>query len=602
MTNICNYEEGCSLPSSSNELEILLQQIKRDVKNLLETNEAKLLEQDGKIAETCVYIKNNLSNEIRVLLDSMQLSGELDDIITDTILGEIGLINSKIASVKDYGAIGDGCTDDTLCIQKAINDCLDKGIGQLLFPGGSYLVTSPIEITHSKRLLCFELKGQGMAQIKPSISRFKGDSVFKVTSNITDNDLNKMKRYLSIKDLIIGNHDDNGFVNTSGLYIEQMQFLNLDNVMIRGFKQKGLILRDVFDSIVHNVRVINCGDIRGENPSNEDYAVLLQGEIDNVNAVHFYGLQVERCPLMLKIQSRIRHCQFTDCKFEQTTANYTNLSPIFVDGRSGENIFTNCQFVKNTNGGNNTKQYFIETSEATSYNESAQFNLLINGCMFTCAPNGRNTGHWLNVDGSTITNNQFNHCAGNEEGLFAFRLLANNIFTNNKVFVTSWNTNTFRIMGGYNQIKDNVITYTAGSNVNAGVFLSMDVLHLGNVIEGNIIKNNPYQPYALPGTTLGNLIIRNNVGKEITKITQPVGEPVLLYGSDILVIEHSTPTPIYQIKYGYNGQKLSVYSKHGGHTINHNTSHIYLKEQAPYITKAGEVIEFVNIDGVWYQI
>lgn len=99
-TNCCN--EGCSLPSSDNQNEVLLEQIKREVKKLLETTEARLLCQSKKINETMVYIKNNLSNAIRDLLDSMQNSGELDDLITNTILDEINNLENSLNNLVVY--------------------------------------------------------------------------------------------------------------------------------------------------------------------------------------------------------------------------------------------------------------------------------------------------------------------------------------------------------------------------------------------------------------------------------------------------------------------------------------------------------------------
>ena len=45
-------------------------------------------------------------------------------------------------SVKDFGAVGDGATDDTAAIQTA----LDSGAGTVFFPQGTYLVTSSIII------------------------------------------------------------------------------------------------------------------------------------------------------------------------------------------------------------------------------------------------------------------------------------------------------------------------------------------------------------------------------------------------------------------------------------------------------------------------
>lgn len=70
--SIC--EEGCTLPSSPNDIKILLVQVKRDLKELMDTTEAKLLCHDGKIAELCKYLKDNLCNSIRCLLADMEYS------------------------------------------------------------------------------------------------------------------------------------------------------------------------------------------------------------------------------------------------------------------------------------------------------------------------------------------------------------------------------------------------------------------------------------------------------------------------------------------------------------------------------------------------
>lgn len=66
--------EGCDLPSTPNDIKIVLKQIKREVDHLVTTTEAKLLLHDGKLAELCRYLKDNLTNSIRCMLEDMKLA------------------------------------------------------------------------------------------------------------------------------------------------------------------------------------------------------------------------------------------------------------------------------------------------------------------------------------------------------------------------------------------------------------------------------------------------------------------------------------------------------------------------------------------------
>lgn len=91
----------CSLDTSSNELEILLRQLKRELAELVKSTEYKLLQHDGKIAEMCVYLKTNLSNSIRELLDTMLTNGEIDNIILETITNLEPLISNLTKDVDN---------------------------------------------------------------------------------------------------------------------------------------------------------------------------------------------------------------------------------------------------------------------------------------------------------------------------------------------------------------------------------------------------------------------------------------------------------------------------------------------------------------------
>lgn len=68
----------------------------------------------------------------------------------------LALSSFSVANVRDFGAAGDGKTDDTAAIQRAV----DKGLGRLDFPKGVYRLTRPVRIELS-RVGRISISGQG---------------------------------------------------------------------------------------------------------------------------------------------------------------------------------------------------------------------------------------------------------------------------------------------------------------------------------------------------------------------------------------------------------------------------------------------------------
>ena len=53
--------------------------------------------------------------------------------------------DAKVRNIKsEFGAKGDGTTDDTAAIQKAFETCQQKHMEVVYFPNGTYLVSKPI--------------------------------------------------------------------------------------------------------------------------------------------------------------------------------------------------------------------------------------------------------------------------------------------------------------------------------------------------------------------------------------------------------------------------------------------------------------------------
>lgn len=100
-------------------------------------------------------------------------------------------LSDGIVNVKGYGAVGDGKTDDTIAIQKAVDFAASKGGGIVFLPPGKYIITSTITYTDK-----IKLRGSGQ---DVSIINVK----FKGVGLEPKNKLNKLTVYPEISYLTI---------------------------------------------------------------------------------------------------------------------------------------------------------------------------------------------------------------------------------------------------------------------------------------------------------------------------------------------------------------------------------------------------------------
>lgn len=87
---------------------ILLEELRSNYEKLKNDTTARLLIQDGKIADTCVYIKENLSTYLADMLNTMDSNGELKDIITNVLLAEL------TADIEKTNVFYEGITTDKI--------------------------------------------------------------------------------------------------------------------------------------------------------------------------------------------------------------------------------------------------------------------------------------------------------------------------------------------------------------------------------------------------------------------------------------------------------------------------------------------------------
>lgn len=62
------------------------------------------------------------------------------------VFSAVNAQNNSVFNVKNYGAVGDGKTDDAPAIQKAIDACNKNGGGRVLLPAGNTFLSSPFNL------------------------------------------------------------------------------------------------------------------------------------------------------------------------------------------------------------------------------------------------------------------------------------------------------------------------------------------------------------------------------------------------------------------------------------------------------------------------
>ena len=131
------------LKPETNQTDILVMQLKREIEKHKQDTTAQLLIHDGKIAKLCAYLKENLSSELQLLLDSMLNSGELDKIITTIIASDIQTLQRQTEFEIDPDH-STSYTDDYKKLQEAFDtvcELFQKGVRSVVKLNRMYNIT-----------------------------------------------------------------------------------------------------------------------------------------------------------------------------------------------------------------------------------------------------------------------------------------------------------------------------------------------------------------------------------------------------------------------------------------------------------------------------
>lgn len=107
----------------------------------------KELEQDGRINKGIIYMKDNLSNTLNDIFETMRSNGELDEIINESLNTSINELSNTVITpgdVRFYGAKGNGL-DETILFKNASDTAKRLNI-PFIVPAGVYKISTDLDL------------------------------------------------------------------------------------------------------------------------------------------------------------------------------------------------------------------------------------------------------------------------------------------------------------------------------------------------------------------------------------------------------------------------------------------------------------------------
>lgn len=277
-------------------------------------------------------------------------------------------VQSKLretVSVKDFGAVGDGVTDDTLAIQAAINSFGGASTGTgatVYFPNGNYLITSSLFLNYNTSLLgekylTIITASGNFAAIRwnsaiPSYSRHISIDGFRFvgagkTSGFTNNTAIRLDHPWGMDGLNLKNLWINGFAGYgiqtdqqgSNLTTNCFQFSHWDTIFIKDCGV-GILMGEGFcgESVFSNITILSCNT----------YALEFSiGPVAGNQGQHWDTLAIGLCPTAIYFGAgNVGNITFTNAHIEAST-NYG----VWFNSVSASGItFNQCRFVNNPVG------------------------------------------------------------------------------------------------------------------------------------------------------------------------------------------------------------------------------------------------------------
>jgi hypothetical protein len=259
----------------------------------------------------------------------------------DSINDNVDLLNTKIQNliinVKDFGAKGDGITDDKPFIQNAINSIAVTG-GTLYFPKGNYKINSSI-IIPSKSTKPLTFIGEGRATML--VCNFNGDMITfeKLTTGGLALAYHRFYNMGFSGNSFIGNGNLIHIQSTSGIVIERCYFLNFHTT------GNAIYVNGNTDTNEFSHDIIICDNYFDTSSGNAGiYLSSLSSDLqinNNVMELRFgcnYCIYINNCGSLQCFDNHIYNAKVNIININGATSQIYNFFNNFLDNAQGDLI------------------------------------------------------------------------------------------------------------------------------------------------------------------------------------------------------------------------------------------------------------------------
>ena len=344
--------------------------------------------------------------ELRITAGSVEDYVDINSELSQYNQGASGAVSRTIQSrlqdyisIKDFGAAGDGVTDDTAAIQAAFDAVPSEG-GFVLFPVGTYIVTDPILLPTRTSTLgkAITIQGQSMSATPDGLGsrviyQKSTGSLFEGRGSSGTETTHRTQ--LSVRDIqIIGTRSDGDTPaenDSVGFNMYKATRVIFTNTLINGF-DIGISADDFnYYSVYDHILFRRCRIGFSGGLMNGNSFIRCQWSSMGENSVslsfpghgtNFYGCWFEGSPSGPEILfDRGNNINVTDCYFESSPSHYIRVTRDGDLERAPTVRISGCTFQGTPSSG-----YAVELLNASGSGPTApnrDMVAIISGCWFS---------------------------------------------------------------------------------------------------------------------------------------------------------------------------------------------------------------------------